>query len=212
QVMFVLENAPMPELRLADLVVAPVAVDSASAKFPLALLAYENGESITCLFEYNTALFEEETISRMAKNYELLLEQMTKQPAVHLSVLVRALQVLDPAERRKVLVDFNSAMRPLPAMYIPELFEQQVQRTPNSLAIIIPEGQLTYQDLNRRANQLARHLQRRGISMESRVGILMERSLDMFVAVMAVLKAGAAYVPLDCQHPAERISYVLADA
>src|SRR5205823_7963151 len=83
---------------------------------------------------------------------------------------------------------------------------------PNSLALIIPEGQLTYQDLNRRANQLARHLQKRGISVESRVAILMERSIDIFVAVMAILKAGAAYVPLDSQHPAERISYVLADA
>jgi amino acid adenylation domain-containing protein len=213
QVMFVLENAPLPELRLADLAVAPVAIDSASAKFPLALLAYESGESITCLFEYNTELFDEETISRMAKNYELLLERMTSQPAAPLSILVRDLPVLSPAQRQKVLVDFNrTGSRPLSAMCIPQLFEQQVQRTPNAVAIITHEDQLSYQDLNRRANQLARDLQRQGIGAELRVAILMDRSLDMFVAVLAVLKAGAAYLPLDPQHPAERVSHMLADA
>jgi non-ribosomal peptide synthetase component F len=90
--MFVLENAPLPELRLSDLVVAPVMVDSASAKFPLALLAYEAGETITCLFEYNTALFNEETISLMAEGYEMVLEQVTKQPAVRLSAIAEALR------------------------------------------------------------------------------------------------------------------------
>jgi amino acid adenylation domain-containing protein len=111
QVMFVLENAPLPELRLSDLVVAPVMVDSASAKFPLALLAYEAGESITCLFEYNTALFDDETISVMADGYEMVLEQVTKQPAVRLSMLDEALRKRQETHLRQEASRYDELVR-----------------------------------------------------------------------------------------------------
>ena len=101
QVMFILENAPLPELRLADLAVASVPIDSASAKFPLALLAFETAGNITCLFEFNTALFDAETISRFAKEYEAILEQVTEQPAVGLSAIMEALQNRAEQHRRQ---------------------------------------------------------------------------------------------------------------
>ena len=224
QVMFVLENAPLPELRLSDLKVTPFPVDSGSAKFELALLAFEDTDSIACNFEYNTALFEEQTIQRMGANYEAVLQQMTARPTLHLSALREHLpekewggatpssaQLHNSGEQLKLMAQL-SFNRSLPDVGIQHLFEQQAARTPDSPAVITPEGELTYRDLNRRANQLARYLQKQGIGLESRVAILLERSLDMFVAVMAVLKVGAAYVPLDSTHPAQRISYVLADA
>jgi hypothetical protein len=111
QVMFVLENAPLPELRLSNLVVAPVTVDSASAKFPLALLAYEAGESITCVFEYNTALFDKGTISLMAKGYEMVLEQVTKQPAVRLGTLDEALRKIQEAHLRQEESRYDEVVR-----------------------------------------------------------------------------------------------------
>jgi amino acid adenylation domain-containing protein len=226
QVMFILENAPLPELRLSELKVAPVAVDSASAKFELALLAYEDGDSISCNFEYNTALFEEKTISRMARNYEAVLEQMTAQPTLHLSTLDQALsereqsemlasnvQVAGPAERHTVLVEFSvTGSRPIPDASIHQLFERQAEKTPDALAIVTAQDRLTYRDLNRRANQLAHDLQRQGIGMGARVAIFMDRSAEMYVAVLAVLKAGAVYVPLNSRHPAERIKFILSDA
>jgi amino acid adenylation domain-containing protein len=111
QVMFVLENAPLPELRLSNLMVGPVMVDSASAKFPLALLAYEAGESITCLFEYNTALFDEETISLIAKGYQMILELVTKQPAVRLSTLEEALRNRQEEHRRQEQSRYDEVVR-----------------------------------------------------------------------------------------------------
>jgi amino acid adenylation domain-containing protein len=178
-------------------------------RFSISLFCHERDGSLMMHIQYDTHDFQPEEISLLAERLHQVLESAIDR----LEAPVLDLHVLGPLERRKVLVDFNSTMRrPLSALCIPELFEQQVQRTPNSFAIITSEGQLTYQDLNRRANQLARYLARRGIGVESRVAILMERSLDMFVGVMAILKAGAAYVPLNAQHPAERIAYVLTDA
>ena len=224
QAMFVLENAPLAELRLADLKVAPVAVDSGSAKFELALLAQEDGESISCSFEYNTALFEETTIHRMAAEYESVLRQMTAQPTLHLSALHEALPAAEQrkdarsplsgsTERHTALAEFSvTGARPLPEAGIHELFERQAERTPDAPALVAAPERLTYRDVNRRANRVAHELRRRGIGVGSRVAIFMERSAEMFVAVLAVLKAGAAYVPLNVQHPGERTRFVLSDA
>jgi amino acid adenylation domain-containing protein len=244
QVMFVLENAPLPELRLGDLKVSPFPVDSGSAKFELALLACEDGESIICNFEYNTALFEEKTISRMAANYQAVLQQMTAQPTLPLNMLYRALpeiprqEIVPPnvqlpgppphhaqnqnplmlgtpgsVEQHKAPVEFNiTGVRPLPNAGIHQLFERQVERTPDAFAVVTAQNRLTYRELNRRANRLARQLRGQGAGVGTRVAIFMEHSPEMFIAVLAALKAEAAYVPLNPQHPAERVKFVLADA
>ncbi|PYP93124.1 MAG: non-ribosomal peptide synthetase [Candidatus Angelobacter sp. Gp1-AA117] len=210
QVMFVLENAPLPELRLGSLQISSFPIDSGSAKFELALLVSEDKDTMSCNFEYNTALFEEQTIARMVQDYQAILQQMIAQPALHLHALEEA---LDHAALHQVLSEFSrSGNRPLPEAAIHQLFEQQAGRTPDVLAIVTVHGRLTYRDLNRRANQLARELQKQGIGVESRVAIFMERSAEMFIAVLAVLKAGAAYVPLNPQHPAERTRFLLSDA
>jgi amino acid adenylation domain-containing protein len=226
QVMFVLENAPLPELRLSDLKVAPFPVDSCSAKVELALLASEDQDTIACHLEYNTALFEEKTVSRMAANYEVVLQQMSAQPTLKLSALheilrAREQQEAAPAimpltrasERHKLPAKFNDACgRDAPDAGIHELFERQAERTPNALAIITAQDRLTYSELNRHANRLAHQLHSEGIGVGARVAIFMERSSEMFVAVLAALKAGAAYIPLNPRHPTERIRFVLSDA
>lgn len=222
QVMFILENAPLPNLKLPGLSVAPFAVESGSAKFELSLLASEYQDVMSCSFEYSTSLFEEKTIAKMAEVYEAVLQQMTAQPGQHLSSLgsflpgleqSSSLQSVGIAEGSKLPADFNvGGSCPIPDVCIPQLFEQQVERTPDALAVISGNDRLTYRDLDRRANQLARDLRKQGIGAGSRVAICMERSVEMFVAVMGVLKAHAAYVPLDPRHPGERIQFVLSDA
>jgi amino acid adenylation domain-containing protein len=210
QVMFILENAPLPELRLGNLQISSFPVDSGSAKFELALLVSEDKDMISCNFEYNTALFEEQTIFRMARDYQAILQQMIARPTLHLHALEEA---LDHAALHQVLSEFSSSgSRPLSEAAIHQLFEQQAGRTPDALAIITVHGRLTYRDLNGRANQLTRELQEQGIGVESRVAIFMERSAEMFIAVLAVLKSGAAYVPLNPQHPVERTRFLLSDA
>jgi amino acid adenylation domain-containing protein len=210
QVMFVLENAPLPELRLGNLQISSFLVDSSSAKFELALLVSEANNMISCSFEYNTALFEKQTIFRMAEDYQAILQQMIAQPTQHLHAFEEA---LDHAALHQVLSEFSSSgSRPLPEAGIHQLFEQQAGRTPDALAIITVHSRLTYRDLNGRANQLACELQNQGIGVESRVAIFMERSAEMFIAVLAILKAGAAYVPLNPQHPVERTRFLLSDA
>ncbi|HEY6349974.1 MAG TPA: amino acid adenylation domain-containing protein [Candidatus Angelobacter sp.] len=222
QVMFILENAPLPNLKLPGLNVAPFAVESGSAKFELSLLASEYQDAISCSFEYSTSLFEEKTIAKMAEVYEAVLQQMTAQPGQHLSSLGSLLPGLEQssnlqfagvAEGSILPADFNvSGTCPIPDVCIHQLFEQQVERTPDALALISGQDRLTYRDLDRRANQLARDLSKQGIGIGSRVAIFMERSAEIFVAVLGVLKAHAAYVPLDPRNPGERIRFVLSDA
>jgi amino acid adenylation domain-containing protein len=178
-------------------------------RFPIRLVCLEQDCGLTAEIYYDAHYFQAEEILLLSERLHAILESAASAPQTPVSDL----QVLGPTERRKVVAEFNAtASHSLPELCIHELFEQQVERTPEALAIITPAEQTTYRDLNRRANQLARFLRRHGTGIESRVAILMERSLDMFVAVMAVMKAGAAYVPLDSQHPAGRISYVLGDA
>lgn len=222
QVMFILENAPLPNMKLPGLSVAPFAVESGSAKFELSLLASEYQDAVSCSFEYNTSLFEEKTIAKMAEVYEAVLQQMTTQPGQHLSFLGLYLPGLEQSsslqsalvtEGRKLPADFNvSGSCPIPDACIHQFFEQQVERTPDALALISGQDRLTYRDLDWRANQLARDLRKQGIGAGSRVAIFMERSAEMFVAVLAVLKTQAAYVPLDPRNPGERIRFVLSDA
>lgn len=182
---------------------------SCTEHFAISLYCREQQDGLVMQIQYDAHHFRPDEVRLLAERLHTILESAAGRP----EALVSDLEIIGSAERRQVLVECNTvASHTLPELCIPELFEQQVERTPNAPAIVTTEGCLTYRELNQRANQMARYLQRQGIHVESRVAILMERSLDMLVAVMAVLKAGAAYVPLDSQHPVERISYVLADA
>jgi amino acid adenylation domain-containing protein len=209
QVMFVLQNAERPSWELAGLRVSPVAVGTGTAKFDLAASVGEHADGLSVTVEYNTDLYEAGTIRRMLGHYETLLSGVVADPEERVS----RLPLLTGAERRQVLVDWNATAAPYPAeACIPALFEAQVARTPEAVAVTFEGESLTYRDLNRRANQLAHHLRSLGVGPDVLVGLCLERSLDIVVGLLGILKAGGAYVPLDPSDPQERLAFMLRDA
>jgi amino acid adenylation domain-containing protein len=208
QVMFVLQNAPKQTLELSALGLEPMEVDNGTSKFDLTLFMNEEDEGLSGQLEYNTDLFEAETVRRMLGHFEVLLEGIAADPARRLSEL----PLLPEAERRQLLVDWNRTEADYPRACLHELFERQAARTPGAVALIDEGERLTYAELNARANQLARYLQRLGVGPEVPVGICVERSPDVVVGLLGILKAGGAYVPLDPAYPEQRLAFMLEDA
>ncbi len=210
QVMFVLQNQPIPGLKLYNLTSEPVIdINPKTSKFDLTLSLIEREGGLTTVFEYNPDLFDSTTISRMADHYEELLKGILKDPDQHLAEL----PVLTQTEKTKLLVEWNNTELNYPAdVCVSELFEKQVSQSPNATAVTFEGSSLSYQQLNERANQLARHLRNLGVKPDSLVGIYMERSLDMVVSLLGILKAGGAYVPLDPAFPSDRLEFMLADS
>jgi amino acid adenylation domain-containing protein len=210
QVMFALQNAPMQALELPELMLSPLDVDSRTAKFDLTLLMMEEADGrLTGSLEYNTDLFEEPTIMRMIGHFQTLLQGIVAHPECCLSDL----PVLTEPERRQLLLEWNSTQLDYPQQAcVHELFEAQVERTPAATAVVFEDAALSYRELNRRANQLAHYLRALGVGPEVRVGICLERSLELMVGVLGILKAGGAYVPLDPEYPTERLAFMLQDA
>ena len=184
--------------------------DAPIARFDLTLNVTETGECINGAIEYRTDLFDEATISRMLSHYQNLLQSICTNPDAH----VDDLTLLSDAERQHQLFECNQTQYSDPALdqSLHQLIEQQVERTPDALALVFEGEQLSYRELNSRANQLAHHLQSLGVRRESIVGVLMERSTEMVVSLLAIIKAGAAYVPLDPEYPQERLSIMMEDA
>jgi amino acid adenylation domain-containing protein len=209
QVMFVLQNAPMSELELPGLTLSSLESNSGSAKFDLTLYLEETASGLRGTWEYNTDLFEAATIERMTAHLQTILEGIVANPEQHLSDL----PLLTEAERQRLLVEWNDTQADYPKdQCIHQLFEAQVERTPDAVAVVFENQQLTYRELNQQANQLANHLQKLGVEPEVLVGICMERSLEMIVGLLGILKAGGAYVPLDPTYPKERLAFMLEDA
>jgi natural product biosynthesis luciferase-like monooxygenase protein len=177
--------------------------------FDLTLMMAEVDGKLTASLEYNTNLFDGATIERMAGHFQTLLQTVVANPHQP----VAELQLLTEHEQQQLLVDWNATQTDYPWGHcIHLLFEQQVERTPDAIAVVFEDQQLTYQELNDRANQLAHHLQALGVEPEVLVGLCGERSLDMVVGLLGILKAGGAYVPLDPTYPQERLALVLSDA
>jgi amino acid adenylation domain-containing protein len=209
QVMFVLQNAPMSALELPGLTLTALESDSGSAQFDLTLSITETESGLVASFEYNTDLFEESSIQRMAGHLQTLLEGIVANPQQRLSEL----PLLTKSEQHQLLREWNGTEVEYPHnQCIHELFEAQVEKTPDAVAVVFENQQLTYRELNQRANQLAHYLQNLGVKPEVLVGICVERSLDMVVGLLAIFKAGGAYVPLDPAYPQERIALMLNDA
>jgi amino acid adenylation domain-containing protein len=180
-----------------------------AAKFELTLVVTERADGVVCSLEANADLFEAATLARMLGHFETLLEGISAAPAR----AIGELPLLTTAEQQQVLVDWNATARTYPReVCLHELFEVQVDRSPDAVALVFGRAQLTYRELDARANQLAHHLRGLGVGPEVRVAICVQRSLDMIVAVLGVLKAGGAYVPIDPTYPADRIAFMLADA
>ena len=209
QVMLVLNNAPTGVLELPGLSLAPVPTDSVTAKFDLTLNVTQHGDQLFAMFEYNTDLFDAATIERMARHFKGLLDAVAADPSRALGELA----MLDAGEQRQLLVEWNDTARAYPqGLCIHQWFEQLAAHMPLQVALDCAGRTLTYAELNGRANRLARHLRAQGVGPEVLVGICVERSIDMVVGLLAVLKAGGAYLPLDPAYPQERLAYMLADS
>ncbi|MCY7283313.1 MAG: amino acid adenylation domain-containing protein, partial [Cyanobacteria bacterium CAN_BIN43] len=209
QVMFVLQNTPMGEIKLPGVRLSELNASSTIAKFDLALSMTETHLGLDCEWEYNTDLFDKSTIERMAIHFENLLAAIVENPRQTVSEL----PLLSETERQQLLFDWNDTQTDYPHdRCIHQLFEDQVTKTPDAIAVVFEEQSLTYQQLNQRANQLAHHLQTLEVKPEVLVGICVERSLEMVVGLLGILKAGGAYVPLDPSYPTERLSYMVSDA
>ncbi|HHB89900.1 MAG TPA: amino acid adenylation domain-containing protein, partial [Anaerolineae bacterium] len=209
QVMFAYQDEPPEAVTLPELRLEPVHLDMGIAKFDITLSAVKRNGRVAAVLEYNTDLFEEATMQRFIGHYLRLLAEVAVQP----DQPVHGIDILTPEERRMLLVDWNATQRDYPRdATIPHLFARQAAATPDTPAVVFEGQTLTYAELDARANQLAHALIARGVGPESRVGVLMERSGDVAIAVMGILKAGAAYVPLDPSYPPERLRYMIEDA
>ncbi|MFN2460589.1 MAG: amino acid adenylation domain-containing protein [Candidatus Velthaea sp.] len=210
QTMMQLRNTRRPSLRVPNACVEPIAVETGASKTDLLLDALESPDGIVCTFEYDTDLFDESSISRLAHNFKTLVHGIVSNP----DLPVGRLALLSAAERASVEREWNATEVPLPAQCaVHRLFETQVRRAPDAAAIVSGTESLSYGELNARANRLARRLRAAGaLRRDSYVGVCLERSAEAVIAFVAVLKAGAAYMPLDPSYPANRLAFMLQDA
>ena len=209
QVMFILQNAPRQRLELPGLRLEEIEFDPGTAKFDLTVDMAEVDEGLLCAFEYSTDLFEASTVTRMLDHFRVLLEAVAADPAQRISALpmMRACRAAAPASRRGTTP--RPTIRAQSASTSSSTSRPTARRTPSPL--IDGERRVTYRELQARANQLAHHLKARGVGPGGLVGVCLERSIEACVSLLAILKAGAAYVPLDPAYPPSRLAYMLAD-
>jgi amino acid adenylation domain-containing protein/non-ribosomal peptide synthase protein (TIGR01720 family) len=209
QVMFTLQNAAAPALKSSSLKMDFLNSYTGTAKFDLELIIVDRGEALSGALEYNTDLFDAAAITRMLGHFQQLLESVVADPEQKLSDL----PLLTETERRQLLVEWNNSKASHPLNRCAhELFEAQAERTPEAVAVSFRDQQLTYAELNRRANKLAQALMENGVGPDVLVALLAERSIEFLIAMLAVFKAGGAYVPLDPAHPTPRLRSVLAQS
>ncbi|HYG64196.1 MAG TPA: amino acid adenylation domain-containing protein, partial [Thermoanaerobaculia bacterium] len=223
QVMFVLQKAHDPELRALDafalrepghrleiggLVLESVEIPDRRPQFDLALTAVEVDGEVRGSLEYNADLFDAATVERMARH----LENLAGAAAVSPGLPVGLLPLMDESESWQALRGWNQTAREYPASTLHGLFEEQAERTPDAVALVCEDEQVTYRELRDRAWRLARHLEKMGVGPDERAGVFMERSNDMVVALFGALAAGGAYVPLDPSYPKDRLAYMVEDS
>ncbi|MFN6571992.1 non-ribosomal peptide synthetase [Dendronalium sp. ChiSLP03b] len=209
QVMFVLQNVPKPNLNLTDVSITYEESYNGTSKFDLTLFMEDSEQGLVATCEYNTNLFNADTVTRMLGHLQTLLTSIVSDPQQR----VADLQLLTSSEIQKLLVEWNDTKTDYPQdKCIHQLFEAQVEKTPNAVAVVFDNQELTYQELNDRANQLAHYLQELGVKPEVIVGVCMKRSPEMLIALLAILKVGGAYVPLDPAYPQERLAFMLEDS
>jgi len=208
QIMFDLQDTQIAEDALTDLTLSRLFIDGGTAKFDLVVDLLETNQELGGSVEFNTDLFEKETIHRLVKHWQTLLENIVSDPEQRIGDI----PLLTADERQKTLVEWNDISANYPThRSLHSLFEEQAMRTPDRVAIVYRDAQLTYEELNAHANQLAHYLQSLGVGPEVLVGIYLDRSIEMLIAILAVFKAGGAYVPLDLSYPKERLEFVLSD-
>jgi amino acid adenylation domain-containing protein len=180
-----------------------------TAQFDLVLVGVETDDKLVFGFQYCTKLLKKETIQRFAAYFKKIILSLVENPGMKLC----RIEMLSEEEKEKLIYDFNETNAPYPHdKILHQLFIEQVSRTPDNVALVFQDKQVTYKELNRKSNQLARLLIEKGMKAENLVGILLDRSLEMIVCILSVLKSGAAYLPIDPQYPPERIRYILNDS
>jgi amino acid adenylation domain-containing protein len=208
QVAFAYQNAVTEAFELPGLTLSRVELKHRTTKFDLTVAATEAPDGINISVEYNTDLFNDDTIARLLGHYQTLLEGVAADPDRRISVL----PLLTEAERYRLLSEWNNTASEYPrGKCVHELFEEQVARRPDAIALVVEEEHLTYQELNRRANQLAAYLKRLGVGAETPVGFCLDRSPEMVIGILGILKAGGTYAPLDPAYPKERLAFMLED-
>ncbi|MEG3939648.1 amino acid adenylation domain-containing protein [Microcoleus sp. S36b_A3] len=209
QVAFVLQTPPVAAESIAGLNLTLLNVENQTAKVDLTLYLEEKQEEISGQFEYSTDLFDAVTIRRMAGHFLTLLEGIAANPERR----IEELPLLGEKERHQLLVEWNDTRVDYSSdRCIHQLFEAQVERTPDAIAVVFEDQKLTYRELNKRANQVAHYLQQIGVKPDVLVGICVERASDTIVGILGILKAGGAYVPLDPANPRDRLAFILEDA
>lgn len=216
QVMFVLEESTETIHSLAGLATTPFIIEhNNTTKFDLTLFVNVTDKGLLTQWEYSTDLFDDSTIRRFAGHYQTLLENVVVNP----DLPIAEVPIMSSEERQQLIIDWNdTTTESLPESLVQDLFERQVERTPDAVALVgVPAdsdqiNQLTYTELNNKANQLAHYLKRLGVGPDVLVGVSMGRSLEMGISILAVLKAGGAYVPLDPAYPMERLAFMIEDS
>ena len=208
QAMFVLQNAPAEGLEIHGLSLSRIDTEAETAQFDLTMHIEERAGEFTGRLNYNTDLFERETIERMTRHFQQLLGEMIRDTEQQ----VAAVRMLNAAEREQLVVEWNQRRQYEVAGSLIARFEREVERRPNAIALKYEDEELTFRELNRRSNQLGHWLGRRGVGPEVRVGLLLDRSIQMVVSILGVLKAGGAYVPMELSAPADRIAFMLEDS
>jgi len=209
QVMFILQNLPNKPVQLKNIITSHVSVDIENSMFDLNMAMWEDREELYGYLRYNTDLFDYGTIERMVGNFETLLRAVVENPDQRISTL----PLLTESETNLLLSEWNHTKIDYPSnKCVHELIEDQVNLNPDSLAVRFKERQLTYKELNEKANQLGHYLRKMGVGPDVLVGIHMERSVEMVVGILGILKAGGGYLPLDPNYPRDRLSYMLEDS
>jgi amino acid adenylation domain-containing protein/FkbH-like protein len=209
QVWFALQNSPRTAFELPGIQISGMDIHNGTSKFDLGLFMVEKPEGLVCTVEYSTDLLEAATIQRMLCHLQILLESVVEDPEGRIGEL----PLLPAKERQQILLESNDTYQAFPRnRSLHEFIEQQVELTPDAPALVFESEQLSYRELNGRANQLAHRLRKLGVGPEKLVAICANRSIEMVVGLLGTMKAGGAYVPLDPEHPRNRLGVMLADA
>jgi len=217
--MFIVQNVDMPELKIPGLTLKPYDYDNGISKFDLLLQCFETEEKLCFILEYCTSLFKEDTIRRFVEYFRKVASDVVECPDAKIS----GIEIISAEEKKQVLYDFNDTAADTPEdKTIHELFEEQTARTPDHIAIaaqstihmtqMIHMSYMTYKELNKKSNQLALLLREKGVTRDMVVGFMVERSIEMIIGILSIMKAGGAYLPLDTQLPKERKTYMLRDS
>ena len=207
QVMFTFQNIPKQIFEISGLEMEELEFETGIAKFDLSVELYED-RGLHCRFEYNSDLFEKPTILRTLGHFRNLIHAALKNP----DQLLSEMPLMNPGEREQILVEWNDTAADYPSVPLHAAFEAEAARTPKSIALRFQGAELNYRDVNERSNQLAHYLTKKGLGPGMLAGVSIERSPEMVVALLATLKSGAAYVPLDPSYPIERLGFMVEDA